>query len=164
MVSILWLAMASMWFLLSRIARIPPCTPGCRVFTRPATPHKLSWEHGTRIASRQPDIQHIHNLPCCRNQLFECVHDLVSPDTTKQLTCTIIPQWLPFVVCYSCKPDPNTPSSISGNPVTSSTFLTGTPMFWMAVAVPPVEMISKPCSCRPCAPHTCRGSVPHLML
>ena len=44
-------------------------------------------------------------------------------------------------------------SFITGNPhthpVTSSTFLTGTPAFSMAVAVPPVEMISKPAVWRP---------------
>lgn len=42
------------------------------------------------------------------------------------------------------------PSSISGKPVTSSTFFTGTPIFSIAVAVPPVEIISKPRPARPC--------------
>jgi hypothetical protein len=42
------------------------------------------------------------------------------------------------------------PSSISGKPVTSSTFFTGMPQLAMVEAVPPVEMISNPCCARPC--------------
>lgn len=44
----------------------------------------------------------------------------------------------------------DSPSSISGKPVRSSTFLTATPADSMALALPPVDTSSNPAAARPC--------------
>lgn len=154
MVDMLCSWMAAMCCLLSRMARIPPCTPGCSVFTRPAQTqheaqaakaaacHNAVWHSLCNEWSvERTDLLH----PCIPGQ------SLTTPNMPQELSKQNLLQLSAAAMGSTCKQCRHPPSSISGKPVRSSTFLTGTPAASTALALPPVDTISYPISDRPCS-------------